>query len=148
MKNPPTYDDANLVLKLYDLRREGEMRKARKWFGAMPALQSREDFLRLCPGGSDENAYFRMVTSYWDMASSFIVTGVLNRELFYRANNTELLFVWEKVRRTVPEMRAASKNAMYWTHLEQVATDFIAFLSQNAPEAYEQLAANVAKIGK
>jgi hypothetical protein len=89
-----------------------------------------------------------MVTSYWDMAASFIVTGVLNRELFYRANNTELLFIWEKVRRITPEMREANKNPLYWSHLEQVATDFIAFLGQHAPEFYGQLQANVAKISR
>ncbi len=32
MKNPFIYDDANLVLKIYDLRRESELRKVRKWF--------------------------------------------------------------------------------------------------------------------
>lgn len=146
MKNQPTYDDANLVLKIYDLRREPEMRKARKWFGAQPAFQSREEFLKICPAGSDENAWFRMVTSYWDMAASFIVTGVLNREMFYRANNNELLFVWEKVRRIMGEMRDANRNPMYWTHLEQVATDFIEFLGEHAPGAFEQLQANVAKM--
>jgi hypothetical protein len=148
MKNPPTYDDANLILKLYDLRREEELRKARKWFGAQPAFQTREEWLKACPPGSDENAYFRMVTSYWDMAASLIVTGVLNRELFYRANNNELLFVWEKVRRIVPETRAVNKNPLTWTHLEQVADDFIAFLNQHAPEYHDQLIANVAKIGR
>lgn len=146
MKNPPTYEDANLVLKIYDLRRETELRKARKWFGTQPAFQTREEFLKVCPAGSEENAWFRMVTSYWDMASSFIVTGVLNRELFYRANNNELLFVWEKVRRIAPAMREANKNPFFWTHLEQVATDFIAFLEQHAPEAFAQLQANVAKM--
>ena len=148
MKNPPTYDDARLILELYDLRREETLRKARKWFGGLPAFQSREEWLKVCPGGSDENAWFRMVTSYWDMASSFIVTGVLNRELFYRANNNELLFVWEKVRRIMPEMREANKNPLYWAHLEHVAKDFIDWLSQHAPEFHDQLVATVAKIGR
>jgi hypothetical protein len=146
MKNPPTYDDANLVLKIYDLRREETMRKARKWFVSQPAFQSREEFLKVCPTGSDENAWFRMVTSYWDMAASFIVTGVLNRELFYRANNFELLHVWERVRRMAPEMRDAVKNPMFWSHLEQVANDFVEFLSQHAPEYYTQMQANIARM--
>ncbi len=146
MKNPPTYDDANLVLKIYDLRRESELRKARKWFATQPAFQSREEYLKVCPAGSDENAWFRMVTSYWDMASSFIVTGVLNRELFYRANNVELLFIWEKVRRIAPELREVNKNPLFWAHLEQVANDFVSFLSPQAPEFHAQLQANIAKL--
>ena len=53
MKTPPTYDDANLIVKLYDLRREPRLREARKWFGGAPQFQSREEWLKLCPTGSD-----------------------------------------------------------------------------------------------
>jgi hypothetical protein len=146
MKNQPTYDDANLVLRLYDLRREETMRTARKWFGALPALQSRAEFLERCPAGSDENAYFRQVTSYWEMAATFVATGVLNRELFYRSNNVEMLFVWEKIRRAVPELRAVQKNPTAWGALEEVAEGFIEYMNGVAPEWHEQFMANVAKI--
>src|SRR5438132_14360127 len=114
MKTQPTFDDANLILRLYELRREEKLRAARKWFANAPQFTSREQWLQHCKPGSEENAYFRMVTSYWDMAASFVVTGILNSELFYRANNQELLFVWVKVQKIVGEMREASKNAIYW----------------------------------
>src|SRR5438552_11713775 len=90
-----TYEDANLILRLYDLRREEKLRAARKWFGSIAPIESREEFLKRCPAGSDENAYFRMVTTYWEMAAAFVSNGILNRDLFYRSNNMELLFVWE-----------------------------------------------------
>lgn len=148
MKNPPTYDDAKLILELYDLRREPRLRDARKWFGAAPQFQSREEWLQLCPPGSEENASFRMVVTYWDMAASFVATGVLNAELFYRGNNLELLFVYEKIRKILPEIRAASKNAIQYRHIEQVATGFFEYMNQNAPEWYGAFSAMIAKTGR
>src|SRR5438477_859659 len=145
MKNQPTYDDANLILKLYEMRREPRLREARKFIGGLRALKSREEFLQACPPGSDENASFRMVTTYWDMAASFVVTGILNKELFFRANNLELVFVWEKVRGAIPEMRAVAKNPLQYRQLEEVATEFIAWLDENAPGMFEQWAANMRK---
>jgi hypothetical protein len=146
MKNPPTYEDANLILKLYKLRREETLRAARKWFGQSPAFTSREQWLAACPPGSEANAYFRMVTSYWEMAATFVVTGVLNAELFYRANNIEMLFVWEKVRRIAAPTREVSKNPLYWRNLEEVAEGFLRYMNEHAPGWYEQFAQGIAKI--
>lgn len=148
MKNQPTYDDANLILKLYDLRREEKLREARKWFGSIPPFASREQWLERCPPGSEENAYYRMVTTYWDMAASFVVTGILNRELFYRSNNGELLFVWEKIKAIVPKMREVAKNPLSLTQLEEVAKGFIDHYATNAPGFYDNWAATIAKIGQ
>jgi hypothetical protein len=148
MKNQPTYDDARLILELYDLRREPRLREARKWIAGIPSFASREEWLAVCPPGSEENASFRMVVTYWDMAASFVATGVLNAELFYRANNMEILFIWEKIKRVVPEFRAVARNPIQYRHIEQVATGFIEYINANAPEAYETLSANIAKIGR
>jgi hypothetical protein len=146
MKNQPTYDDANLILRLYELRREEEMRKARKWMGQSPPFLTREQWLAACPPGTESNAHFRMVTSYWEMAATFVASGVLNAELFYRANNMELLFVWEKIKAIAEPTREVQKNPMYWRNLEDVATGFIRYLNDNSPGAYEQFAANIAKM--
>jgi hypothetical protein len=145
MKSTPTYDDANLILRLYDLRREEKLRAARKWMGSMPALTSRDEFLKVAPPGTEENAYFRMVTTYWEMAASFVVSGILNRELFYRSNNLELLVVWEKIRRFVPEQRAAIKDPLRYKQIEEVAGGFIAYLNENAPGFFENWAAGLAR---
>jgi hypothetical protein len=145
MKSTPTYDDANLILRLYDLRREEKLRAARKWMGSMPALTSRDEFLKVAPPGTEENAYFRMVTTYWEMAASFVVSGILNRELFYRSNNLELLVVWEKIRRFVPEQRAAIKDPLRYKQIEEVAGGFIAYLNDNAPGFFDNWAAGLAR---
>ena len=78
MGNKPTYDDANLILRLYEQRREDKMRAAREWFAQNFKFHTIEDFNRGCPPGSSMNAYARMIMSYWEMAASFVTSGVLN----------------------------------------------------------------------
>src|SRR3954451_7596999 len=124
MKNQATYDDANLILKLYDLRREPRLRDARKWFGSAPQFQSRDEWLKVCPPGSEENASYRMVVTYWEMVASLVASGVLNAELFF-ASNLEMLFVWEKIRVMLPEARTAQKNPMMYRNIEQVAGEYL-----------------------
>jgi hypothetical protein len=85
--------------------------------------------------GSQENAYMRMVLSYWDMAASFVTSGVLNQELFFQSNG-ELLFVWERVRTLAPAYREAVKNPNYWHNLEIVGSALIKRMEANGPEAY------------
>jgi hypothetical protein len=148
MKNPATYDDANLILKLYDLRREPRLRDARKWFGGAPQFQSREEWLKFCPPGSEENASYRMVVTYWEMAASLVAGGVLNAELFY-ASNLEMLFVWEKIRVMLPEVRAAQRNPRLYRNLEQVATELLDHMNASSPDWYDAFfAPMVAKAGR
>jgi len=138
MTNQATYDDANLILRLYELRREETMRKARAWFfGFTP--NSLEDVQKAAPMGSPENAYMRMVTSYWDMAAAFVTKGVLNEELFLDTQG-EALFVWEKVRAIVPAMREANQMPHYLGNLETVAT---AAIKRMGPEAYQSFSTRV-----
>ena len=75
----PTYEDAQLVLKLYELRREEKLRAARDWFISKFFPQTADDVTALT---GTENAYYRMVTTYWEMAASFVVRGILNADLF------------------------------------------------------------------
>src|SRR5579871_3483575 len=91
-----TYDDVNLILKLYDMRREERLRAARAWFVANFKPKTFAEYHELCPVGSDANAFARQVMTYWDMVGSFINAGVLNRELFFQSGR-ELLFVWLRV---------------------------------------------------
>ena len=78
----PTYDDANLLLRLYEIRREAKMRQARQWFlfeftpGAWD--QIRETFFT----GAEQDNYLRMVVSYWDMVCAIVKQGVLNKDLY------------------------------------------------------------------
>jgi hypothetical protein len=130
-----TYDDANLILRLYELRREETLRKARAWFVADFDVASAEEMMQKYPFGSEENTSFRMVVSYWDMAASFVVAGVLNQELFFQSNG-ELLIVWEKVRGLLPAFRQFTKNPQAWGNLENVGNAYIKHVEGRGPEAY------------
>lgn len=137
-----TYEDVNLILRLYELRREAKMREARKWFATSFKARTLEEAVSLCPPGSEQDAYFRMVVTYWDMVASFITSGVLNRELFFQSGN-ELLFVWEKVRHLVAPARESAKNPSLLKNLETVATSYIDWMNRHAPEAYAAFSARV-----
>lgn len=100
-----TAADAELILKLYDLRREAVMREARKFFvGFFP--QSADDILKIVNAmGTQENAYFRQVVGYWEMAASLVLRGSLHEGLFLD-NAGELFFVYAKFAPYIAEIRA------------------------------------------
>jgi hypothetical protein len=109
MSTKATYDDANLILKLFELRRDEKLREARDWFARNFKFTTMEEVQAQAPPGSDENAYIRMVCGYWEMACSFVTSGVLNQDLFFESNG-ELMVVWERLREIVPAFRALTKN--------------------------------------
>ncbi len=67
-----TYEEVNLMLRLYDMRREARLRQARAWFVEHFHPASAEEMMEKYPQGSEENTYIRMVISYWDMWNTFI----------------------------------------------------------------------------
>ncbi len=78
MPKQATAHDANLILKLYELRREAEMRKARNWFTAEFWPQSTDEVMKVVDSpASQENAWLRQVGSYWEMAASLVVNGAI-----------------------------------------------------------------------
>ena len=135
MKSHATYDDVAIILHLYELRREEKMRKARAWFASSFKVRNLEDFQTVCPPGSEENANFRMVSSYWEMAASFVTNGVLNEEIFFQSGG-ELLLVYEKIREFLPHYREVRKNPIAFQNLEKVAKSYIQWMSQRAPDFY------------
>jgi hypothetical protein len=137
-----TYDDANLLLRLYDLRREEKLREARAWFVANFKPKSMADINELCPPGSDNNARMRQVASYWDMAASFVTAGVLNAELFF-ASNREMLVVAVRFRPVIAELRAAFKDPSFLKNLETVAQQFSDYLDKVGPGTLEAFVARV-----
>jgi hypothetical protein len=137
MQSRASYDDANLVLRLYDMRREDRLRKARAWFSAnFKGVTTIEQFLKLCPLGTDENASFRMVASYWDMAASFVTCGVLNEALFYESGR-ELLFVWERSKEYIVAFRQANNDPTFYRNLETVGNAFANRFRTASPDGYE-----------
>jgi len=141
MDNQATYDDVNLILKLYELRRDDRLREARRFFGGLK-VKSLAELRDACPPGSEQDASVRMVTSYWEMAASFITSGVLNQELFQQSGG-ELLFVWTKIQDVVPELRKAFNSPKYLASMETVAKGMIDNMNRAHPKAYEAYQARV-----
>jgi hypothetical protein len=77
VREHPDHHDAELLLRLYDLRREAKLREAREWFIREFRAKNLEEFRQKCPIGSEENTLFRMVLGYWDMAASVVSHGLI-----------------------------------------------------------------------
>ena len=108
------HDDADLILKLYDLRREATMREARNWlFGFNPTtIQDIIDVLL-----SEHSGHYRMVISYWDMAAAIVNNGAIDEKLFNETNG-EHLFVYSKIAPLIPEIRGLFGNPEFLMNLE------------------------------
>lgn len=138
MREHADHHDAELLLRLYDLRREEKLRQAREWFVREFRAESFEDFIRRYPAGSQENTYFRMAVSYWDMAASIVNNGLINEEFFFE-NTTEFYVVWSKVRPFAPVARETFKNPLLWSNLEKLAGRIEKWMAKRAPQALEAL---------
>jgi L-rhamnose mutarotase len=102
---PATSADAQVIMQLYDLRREAEMRKARNWFALEFHPSSVDDIMKIVMEfGSDANRYFRMVTSYWEMAASLALHGAVNEDLFLDTQG-EMFFIMAKLHPYLEGMR-------------------------------------------
>jgi hypothetical protein len=99
-----TASDAQLILQLYELRREPEMRKARDFITKF-SPQSKDDVLKVMYAyPSNENSWLRQVLSYWEMAASLVVGGALNEDLFIE-NAGEMIFVYSKFEPFLKDLR-------------------------------------------
>ena len=107
-----THEQADLMLRLYELRRDLRLREARDWYVQDCRASSVDELLAKFPFGSKENTSFRMVTSYWDMAASLVNRGLIDDELFFE-NNGEAWVVYDRVRPWL----AAWRESMGLPHL-------------------------------
>src|ERR1700675_225158 len=124
MAKKPTVADAQLILQLYDLRRESEIRKARNWWAAEFFPQSADDILQVSWAmGTQENNWFRQVLGYWGMASSFVLQGVLNEELFLQpAFSGEMFLIFAKIHPFLKELREKMNDPNIFSSIEKVVT--------------------------
>jgi len=109
--------DVMAILKLYELRRDEKMRQARAWYFTDFAPKTAMDIIKLYRDGEPASAYFRTVTSYWDMASSLVLNGAIDEKIFLDAN-TEHIFIYAKVAPFLAEIRQIFAEPEYLIHLE------------------------------
>lgn len=106
MAKKPSAADARLGLKLYDLRRETEMRKARNFVNFDFNPTTADEFLKVATAmGTQENAYLRQALSYWQIAASLVLRGTFHPATFHDTCG-EGLFVFAKFKPLLKEIRA------------------------------------------
>jgi hypothetical protein len=127
-----SYDEVNLMLRLYDLRREPRLREARAWFVEHFHAVTPDEVMQKYPQGSAENTYVRMVISYWEMVASIVNRGLIDDELFFE-NNGEIWVVWDRMRSVVPVWRAASKNPYLFSSIEAACKRLEVWREKRAP---------------
>ena len=117
-----TGKDAELIMQLYDLRREPEMRKARNWWLTEYFPNNADDFMKIAGTlGSQENNWLRQVGGYWGMAASFVESGALNRELFLQPSvSGEMFFMFAKVHPFIGEIREKLNDPEVFLNVEKV----------------------------
>ena len=143
-----TQADAEVILKLYDLRREPVMREARTFvFNFAP--RTIDDVMAVMSDFSlKENAYVRQVVGYWEMAASLVLRGALNEDLA-RDNFTELLFVYARFEPLLAEVRHRTGMKMFGAHMQQFVEGSPAARERVAQfqQRFAAQAAEAAKVG-
>jgi hypothetical protein len=123
MPKKPTTADAELILKLYEARREGEIRKARQWWVGSFWPNTVDDVLQVTRSTGQENAWYRMVLGYWNMAASFVLQGALNEDLFMEpAFSGEMYFIYAKLKPILKDIREKMQNPMFLANVEKLIT--------------------------
>lgn len=110
------HHDADLILKLYDLRREATMREARNWMFAFNPTSVQDVVDTLI---SEHSGHYRMVISYWEMACAMVTGGSIDEDLFNECNG-EHIFVYAKIEHLIPELRALFDSPDFLSNLETV----------------------------
>ena len=111
---------ADLIIKLYDLRREATMRKARDWmFSFNPTSVEDVEKTMMDP---EVGGYLRMVLSYWEMAATFVNNGAIDLEMFNDTSG-EHMGVFAKVEPFIEELRVKWQQPKAFRHLEKVIYD-------------------------
>lgn len=122
-------ESADLIMKLYDLRREATMREARNWFVAFFPESAGEIMQAMI--NVETSAKYRMVTTYWDMAAAFVNHDAIDEEMFTDITG-EHIVVFSKIEPFLAELRETF-GPNYMKNLER--------LIMKQPDAKEMLAA-------
>lgn len=128
--------DAEIILKLYELRTEPVMRQARAWFTGEFWPNTIEDYFAVANNPKDpHNPWLRQVLSYWEMAAALVLHGAVSAELFVDAN-AEGFFILAKLSHVLPAIR--EKQPQFLRKTSELVEKFSA-----AAARYEYVLKNV-----
>jgi hypothetical protein len=138
MDTKPTYEQAQLHLKVYDQRREAKLRQARDWFFKNYHVTSIEDAMRIAPMGSENGAFSSMVVSYWEQACALLNYGLLHEDLFFETSG-EFYGVWGMIKPVVPEFRQRFVAKTFCANLEKAAERYEKWIEARSPGHVEAM---------
>ncbi|HEV2387374.1 MAG TPA: DUF4760 domain-containing protein [Candidatus Acidoferrales bacterium] len=124
-----THEHVELLLRLYDLRREPRLRQAREWFVRNFHLETMEQRATLTP---EQDANVRMVASYWDMVANIVKRGLVDEDLFFETTG-EFWVVWDRLKPLSAEYRKVTKDPHSWENLEKLAVRYEIWRERRAP---------------
>ncbi len=111
------YESADLLLKLYDLRREPVLRQARAWFREQFRPETAQEVLAIYRGKN--SAFYRMVTTYWSMAAALALHGAIDEQMFADVNG-EHIAVYARLQPFLTELRTLLNNPGYLDNIEKL----------------------------
>jgi hypothetical protein len=122
MPKKPTATDAQLILQLYDLRREAELRKARNWWVVTFWPRTADDFIKVGMAlGTQENNWLRQAGGYWDLAAALVLHGTIHPDLFLEgASSGEMFFMYAKIQPILKELREKMQSPGLFSNIEKV----------------------------
>jgi hypothetical protein len=112
---PTPFESAQLILKLFEIRRDPVLREARQWFLSDFNPVTWEECGAII--GSERNSSFRMVVGYWDMAASLVTHGAIDVDMFRAANN-EVVATFAKIQPFIEQLRSVRSNPNFCIHME------------------------------
>ena len=121
----PTTADAELLLHLYEIRREPELRRARAWFLTQFKAASWAEIKARYLSHSDEDRWFRMTISYWEMVGTLVNRGVLAPDLFFDHTGEDVV-TWEHCKHWIEDARADIRPT-YLYQFERMVAAHLAF---------------------
>lgn len=121
----PTHADAELLLHLYEIRRDPELRTARKWFLTEFQPGSWAEIKARYLSHTDEDRWFRMTVSYWEMVGTLVNRGVLHADLFFDHTGEDVV-TWQRCKDWMADARADIRPT-YLYQFEKLVNDHVAF---------------------
>ena len=126
----PTHADAELLLRLYEIRREPELRHARKWFLTEFKTQAWSEIKARYLSHSDEDRFFRMTISYWELVGTLVNRGVLHPDLFFDHTGEDVV-TWERCKPWIADARADIRPT-YLYQFERMVAGHVAFRTKTS----------------
>src|SRR3954451_3968893 len=138
MATKPTFEQAQLHLQLFEMRREPRLRQARDWFFQSYFPNNFEEAMRIAPPGSEHGTFVMMVFSYWEQACAFLNYGLIHEDLFFETSG-EFYGVWERIKPGIQDGRKQFSNQLFLANVEQAANRYEKWIETRSPGAIEAM---------